>query len=106
VPPIEGFDFTPWIEEMGADALPFGLNVFPIEQLGIDVDRMLSINEDNCDRFKAEFTEPFAQLEAQNTLLFTREYPDLADQVVSSGGTLSNFCEYLDWAYYTGTLLK
>jgi hypothetical protein len=58
VPPIEGFDFTPWIEEMGADALPFGLNVFPIEQLGIEVDRMLAINEDNCDRFKEEFTVP------------------------------------------------
>jgi hypothetical protein len=106
VPPIEGFDFTPWIEEMGADALPFGLNVFPIEQLGIEVDRMLAINEDNCDRFKEEFTVPFAQIEAQNTLLFTRAYPDLADQVVSAGGTLSNFCEYLDWAYYTGVSLK
>jgi hypothetical protein len=106
VPPIEGFDFSPWIEEMGADALPFGLNVFPIEQLGIEVDRMLSINEDNCERFREEFTVPFAQIEAQNTLLFTRAYPDLAEEVVSAGGTLSNFCEYLDWAYYTGVSLK
>jgi hypothetical protein len=44
---------------MGADALPYGLNVFPIEQLGLEVDRMLSINADNCERFKGEFTEPW-----------------------------------------------
>jgi hypothetical protein len=105
VPPIEGFDFSAWIAEMGADALPYGLNVFPIEQLGPEVDRMLSINADNCSRFKAEFTEPFAQIEAQNTLLFTRAYPDLSDMVVENGGTLSNFCAYLDWAYYTGVTL-
>lgn len=90
---------------MGADALPYGLNVFPIEQLGPEVDRMLSINADNCSRYKAEFTEPFAQIEAQNTLLFTRAYPDLSDMVVENGGTLSNFCAYLDWAYYTGVTL-
>jgi hypothetical protein len=23
VPPIEGFDFKPWIDEMGLEALPF-----------------------------------------------------------------------------------
>jgi hypothetical protein len=23
VPPVEGFDFTPWINEMGTEALPF-----------------------------------------------------------------------------------
>lgn len=64
MPPIEGFDFSDWIAEAGADALPYGLNVFPIEQLGIEVDRMLSINEDNCERYKKEFSEPFARMEA------------------------------------------
>lgn len=39
-------------------------------------------------------------------MLFSRAYPELAESVVASGGTLSNFCEYLDWAYYTGVTLK
>lgn len=30
VPPIEGFDFTEWIEEMGLEALPHQTTVFPI----------------------------------------------------------------------------
>jgi hypothetical protein len=30
VPPIEGFDFKPWIEEMGLEALPHQTTIFPI----------------------------------------------------------------------------
>jgi hypothetical protein len=30
VPPIEGYDFTKWQEELGSSALPYGLNTFPI----------------------------------------------------------------------------
>ena len=106
VPPIADFDFTPWITEMGTNALPYGFNVFPIEQLGIKVDRMLSINEDNCERFKKEFSDEFELMENQNTEMFVRNYPQLADTVLEAGGTLGNFCEYLDWAYYTGVSLS
>jgi len=31
VPPLEGVDFSEWQEELGASALPYGLNVFPIQ---------------------------------------------------------------------------
>ena len=30
VPPVEGFDFKPWIDEMGLEALPYQTTVFPI----------------------------------------------------------------------------
>jgi hypothetical protein len=31
VPPIYNANFTAWQEELGANALPYGLNVYPIE---------------------------------------------------------------------------
>ena len=31
VPPIDGADFSAWQQELGAKALPFGLNTFPIQ---------------------------------------------------------------------------
>ena len=30
VPPIEGFDFKPWVDSMGPEALPFNTTIFPI----------------------------------------------------------------------------
>jgi len=27
---VEGFDFKPWIDEMGLEALPFQTTIFPI----------------------------------------------------------------------------
>jgi len=30
VPPIENFDFQPWINEMGLEALPHQTTIFPI----------------------------------------------------------------------------
>lgn len=51
VPPIEGADFSKWQEELGSQALPHGLNTFPIEQVGLEADYMLSLNERNCQRY-------------------------------------------------------
>lgn len=31
VPPIKGADFSEWQAELGAAALPYGLNTFPIQ---------------------------------------------------------------------------
>jgi len=52
VPPIEGADFSKWQAELGASALPFGLNTFPIQQTGLQVDYTLSLNEKNCQVYK------------------------------------------------------
>lgn len=49
VPPIEGFDFTPWINEMGTEALPFNTTIFPIQMNGWSYDYMLALDDQNCE---------------------------------------------------------
>jgi hypothetical protein len=51
VPPLDGVDFTQWQQELGAYALPYGLNIFPIQQLGRAADYVLSLDNVNCQRF-------------------------------------------------------
>ena len=48
VPPVEGFDFTPWINEMGLEALPYQTTVFPIQMNGWSYDYMLAMDDTNC----------------------------------------------------------
>lgn len=38
VPPVDGFDFGPWIEELGLAALPFQTTIFPIQMNGWSYD--------------------------------------------------------------------
>ena len=51
VPPIKGASFTQWQKELGAAALPYGLNTFPIQQIGPEADTMLAMNSLNCARY-------------------------------------------------------
>jgi hypothetical protein len=55
VPPIEGFDFGPWINEMGNEALPYQTTVFPIQMNGIEYDYMLGMNETKCSRLSKAY---------------------------------------------------
>lgn len=52
VPPIENFDFKPWIDEMekeyGNAALPHQTTIFPIQMNGWSYDYMLALDDDNC----------------------------------------------------------
>jgi hypothetical protein len=48
VPPVEGFDFKPWIDEMGLEALPYQTTVFPIQMNGWSYDYMLALDDLNC----------------------------------------------------------
>lgn len=57
MPPIEGADFSEWQQELGAKALPFGLNTFPITQTGFEDDMMLSLGSRNCKKW-AEVFDP------------------------------------------------
>jgi hypothetical protein len=54
VPPMVGVDFSEWQQELGEKALPYGLNVFPIQQTGRDADFLLSLDSTNCPRFASE----------------------------------------------------
>jgi hypothetical protein len=105
VPPIEGADFSLWQNELGAKALPNGLNTFPIEQLGLEVDRMLSINADNCARFKTEFTDPWTTMSNVDLKGFSQTWPDLGAIITEKGASLSQFCDYINWADISGVAL-
>ena len=48
VPPIEGFDFKPWIDEMDLAALPYQTTIFPIQMNGWSYDYMLALDDVNC----------------------------------------------------------
>jgi len=48
VPPIEGFDFGPWIKEMGNEALPHQTTIFPIQMNGWSYDYLLALDGGNC----------------------------------------------------------
>ena len=50
VPPIEGFDFKPWIDEMGLEALPYQTTIFPIQMNGWSYDYFLAIDNINCPK--------------------------------------------------------
>ena len=51
VPPIEGFDFKPWIDEMGLETLPYQTTIFPIQMNGWSYDYFLAIDNINCPIF-------------------------------------------------------
>jgi len=52
VPPVDGFDFKPWIDEMGLEALPFQTTIFPIQMNGWSYDYMLALDDENCPKRK------------------------------------------------------
>lgn len=62
VPPLDGVDFTEWQKELGANALPYGLNIFPIQQVGREADFSLSLDSRNCPRYGAEIAGPQKEL--------------------------------------------
>ena len=53
VPPIEGFDFKPWIAELGNSALPYQTTIFPIQMNGWSYDYTLGLDDDNCAKRKS-----------------------------------------------------
>lgn len=67
---------------------------------------MLSMNEENCGRFKAEFTNQWEKIQDENTQSFTKLYPDYGQMINDNGADLTQFCEYLNWADMTGVTLK
>jgi len=67
---------------------------------------MLSINSDNCARFKKEFTDPWAVISENDTKGFSQIYPEFGEIIVEKGGNLSQFCDYVNWADISGVSLQ
>ena len=103
VPPIEGFDFKPWIDEMGLEALPHQTTIFPIQMNGWSYDYMLAMDDINCPARAAQRSSVADQKEkliadALKSLPAMKTYFD------QNG--FENTCSYVNWAYTESIDLK
>ena len=48
IPPIDGFNFSAWIDELAVEALPNQATIFPIQMNSFDHDHMLALDDLNC----------------------------------------------------------
>ena len=106
VPPIEGADFSAWQKELGEKALPYGLNTFPIQQVGMRADLVLATNESNCAAFKKSLKEWENTYEVSAWNYFKETYPKQHDIAVAKGASLDVTCDYSHWAYLTNVKLQ
>jgi len=104
VPPIEGFDFKPWIDEMGLEALPHQTTIFPIQMNGWSYDYMLALDDDNCPVRAQKRAEISATIEKDVKDKITASLPAMQSYVDQYG--LDTFCSYVNWAYTESIELK
>jgi hypothetical protein len=97
VPPVEGFDFKPWIDEMGLEALPYQTTVFPIQMNGWSYDYMLALDDDNCPTRAAQRKTVHDQVETNVKAIATAEMPEIQQYFDKYGW--SEFCNTVNWAY-------
>lgn len=98
VPPVDGFDFTPWIEEMGLEALPFQTTIFPIQMNGWSYDYMLALDDDNCPK-RAQVREA-GKADLATAINNAVNASTLADDIKEHFKTdWEGFCDYVTWAY-------
>ena len=71
IPPIDNFDFKPWIDEMGLEALPHNTTIFPIQMNGWSYDYMLALDNENCASRGAD--------RASNAAAYTTKAGSIAD---------------------------
>ena len=106
VPPIEGADFSEWQKELGAHALPHGLQTFPIQQTGFEKDFTLSLSEKNCARYAAKIEGPLAKIAKELDATIAKEYPDIAAEMKEKDVTGEELCDYLTWAHFNAVPLQ
>ena len=106
VPPIEGADFSEWQKELGAHALPHGLQTFPIQQTGFEKDFTLSLSEKNCARYAAKIEGPLAKNAKELDATIAKEYPDIAAEMKEKDVSGEELCDYLTWAHFNAVPLQ
>ena len=115
VPPIDGFDFKPWIDEMGEGpgpqpALPHQTTIFPIQMNGWSYDYMLAIDDGNCPTLKSEKAKIAAEIKQLDDDAITNSGMSDAEKSAMRGligqSTFVEFCDYISWAYTESIQLK
>jgi hypothetical protein len=96
VPPIDA-DYSQWQEELGAYALPYGFNTFPMYQKGIGADYMLAVCDENCPLFKSLWDEQTTTIDAQWKVTADSAPIDLSN--ILTNNTVEEACDYARWAY-------
>lgn len=106
VPPIEGFDFKPWIDEMGLEALPHQTTIFPIQMNGWSYDYMLALDDTNCPARAQKRKEHGFELKANAEAIADTLEPTgkLKNQLDKFG--VESFCNYIFWAYTESVTMK
>lgn len=98
MPPVDGFDFKPWIDEMGLEALPFQTTIFPIQMNGWSYDYMLALDEDNCPKVKQARDANKNKLDAAiQTEVQKYQFAENIKEHFKSDW--DGFCDYVTWAY-------
>lgn len=98
VPPVDGFDFGPWIEELGLAALPFQTTIFPIQMNGWSYDYMLALDDENCPKRKT--ARDAVKSEIDTAVQAEVASSPLAEPVKARfKSDWEGFCDYVTWAY-------
>lgn len=105
VPPIAGADFSEWQKELGASALPYGLQTFPIQQSGFDKDFMLSLSERNCKSFASQMEQPRKDVEAALDVAIQTDFADIWKDMQDMQVSGVELCDYLTWAHFNAITL-
>lgn len=77
VPPIEGADFSEWQKELGAYALPHGLQTFPIQQAGFEADFVLSLSQKNCKLYDGRISPTLTALSTSLDTILANDFADI-----------------------------
>lgn len=104
VPPIEGFDFKPWIDEMGLEALPHQTTIFPIQMNGWSYDYMLALDDTNCP-YRGQMVNGIQKQMDDSAKEIIAANLQAMQQYVDKYG-VNGFCSYVNWAYTESVDLK
>ena len=97
---MEGFDFKPWIDEMGLEALPFQTTIFPIQMNGWSYDYMLAMDDENCPKRAKAKADAKTKSTVDTAVKALVEKASLPDSIKSHlRGDWEGFCDYISWAY-------
>ena len=104
VPPIEGFAFKPWIDEMGLEALPHQTTIFPIQMNGWSYDYMLALDDVNCQARANARKDLVKNFNTTANEIAAKTAPKMTEFFTKYGW--ESFCSYIQWAYTESIDLK
>jgi hypothetical protein len=104
VPPMEGADFSEWQKELGAHALPYGLQTFPIQQAGLEADFLLSLSDNNCPYYTSKMQSTVEQIVKQSVDQISSVSSAWKQMVDTT--SVGDVCAYLDWAVNNSVSIK